>query len=116
MTINEECVRLISSNSQRRARSSEVVSARPRYSASVLERDTICCFLLRQEIRVPQKETKVSSKAAVSRIPGLINIRVSIEVKGGVSREVKTMKHYTLDIAENVNHCNIVCRMGATKN
>ena len=52
-------------------------TARARYSASMLERDTICCFLLRQEIRVSQKETKTSSRAAVSRI--------SIEVKGGMS-------------------------------
>ena len=66
--------------------------------------------------RVTQKETKASSRAAVNRIPDLINIRINIEVKGGVTRKVKTMKHNTLDIAENVNYCNIVCRMGATKN
>ena len=46
MTVGEECVRPISSNNQRRARSSKVISARARYSALVLERDTICCFLL----------------------------------------------------------------------
>jgi hypothetical protein len=59
MTVGEECVRPISSNSQRRARSLEVVSVRARYSASVLERDTICCFLLCQEIKEsPKKKQK----------------------------------------------------------
>ena len=65
--------------------------------------------------RVPQKETKANSRVVVSRIPGLINIRISTEVKGGVSREVKIMKHSTLDIAENVNHCSIVYKVGSSQ-
>ena len=59
MTVSEECVRPITSNSQQRARSSDVVSARAQYSALVLKRDTICCFLLCQEIREsPKKKQK----------------------------------------------------------
>ncbi len=45
--------------------------------------------------RVPQEETKASSRVAVSRIPSSISIRISIEVKGGVSKEVKTIDHET---------------------
>jgi hypothetical protein len=110
MTVGEECVRPISSNNQRRARSSEVVSARARYSTSILERDIIYCFLLYQEIRVPRKETKANSRATVCRIPNPISIKISTEVKGGVSK-AKTMKHSTLDTAKNVNHCSIVGRV-----
>ena len=65
--------------------------------------------------RAPQKEIKSSSRVVVSRIPGLINIRISTEVKGGVCREVKIMKHSTLDIAENVNHCSIVYKVGSSQ-
>jgi hypothetical protein len=60
--------------------------------------------------RVPQKETKTSSRAAVSKILDPISIRISTEVKGGV-----TMKHSTLDIAENVNYYSIVCRVGSSQ-
>ena len=38
-------------------RSSNVVSARARYSASVLERATKVCFLLRQELKKNQGES-----------------------------------------------------------
>ena len=41
----------MSAKSQRSQTSSQVVSARARYSASVLERETTSCFLLRHETR-----------------------------------------------------------------
>ena len=65
--------------------------------------------------RVPQKETTATSRAAVNKIPDLISIRISAKVNGGMSREVKTMKHSTFNIAENVNHCSIVCRVGSNQ-
>ena len=61
--------------------------------------------------RVAQKERKTSSKAAVSRIPCPVNIRISTKVKGGMSREVKAIEHLALDIAEDVKHNIIMCRV-----
>jgi hypothetical protein len=55
--VAEERETPISCNSHRNQRSSEVVSARARYSASVLERATTVCFLLCQEMtEVPSRK------------------------------------------------------------
>ena len=53
------CRASMSAKSHQSQTSSQVVSTRARYSASVLERETTSCFLLRHETReVPNRKQK----------------------------------------------------------
>ena len=60
--VGEDCDVSKSARSQQSHNISEVVSARSRYSASVLERAAKVCFLLRQDIREsPRKIQNIKS-------------------------------------------------------
>jgi hypothetical protein len=66
-----------STRNQQNHNISEVVSARARYSESVLEQAVKVCFLLRQDIREsPKKNPKTSGGTTITKITGTIGVRV----------------------------------------